>query len=391
MDNLGFDGCTALRYDEKPKMYCCRLNLVWMLAGMTVGAGFMATQAQQAFPSGGRKIEFSDPAGSVATSNLNAIANLKGAFPSLENDLRRSFEVVQPGGSLQGVAAPPGQRTPASGANSKKLKEFLEKRQDWQFLEPEDYHSEQTIEEALGIPEYGPDGELKEKKSPLERYFERLERGNVGATNRTRSDDLSGVGFSSPKKNDGTSRDLNPAAAEKRADATADDNPLTQLLRGNTTNPSFPDATRPAGFSDVFGQSWQWKPESTETARAQAARLEEFKRIWDAHTSPTLPSASPISGIAPYDPLKSLPSTTPAFSLPRGTDTVPVVPATPVATFAPVRDSLGSLPTAAGTQPAGLPEVSTTLPGLTPSAPLPEPARTTVPAADFSIPKRRFP
>jgi hypothetical protein len=355
-----------LHYDENPKMNCCRLSLVWALTGITVVAGFMAVQGQQAFPSGGRKIEFSDPSGYVVTSNLNAIANQKGAFPSLENDLRRSFEVFQPGGSLQGVGAPPVQRTPSSGANSKKLKE------------------------ALGIPEYGPNGELKERKTPLERYFERLERENTGATNRTRNDGPFGTEFSSPKKNS-TSRNLNHTSAEENENATGKtDNPLKQLLRGNTANPFSPDVTRPAGFSDVFGQSWPSKPESTDAARAQAAHLEESKRIWDALASPALPSASSISGIAPYDPLKPLPSTIPAFGLTRGAEPVSVMPTTPAATFAPVRDSIGSLPAVVDTRPAGLPEVSTTLPGLSPSTPLPEPARTTVPAADFNIPKRRF-
>ena len=360
-----------------------------MLAGTAVAAGFIAAQAQQAFPSGGRKIEFSDPGSGAVASNLNAIATGKTPFPSLENELKKPNEMFQPGSSLQGIGGPMIQRAPASAVNSKKLKELLEKRQDWQFLDVEDYQSEQTIEDMLGIPEYGPTGELKEEKSPLERYYERLDRANAPVTNRTRNDSSFSMELGFAKKNGRGLQELNLNKKENEPGGIAEvEDPLKQLLRGNPGNPLFPDKTKPTGFSAVFGQPEAWKPETPDATRAHAVRLEEFKRILDTHTLPSLPSSS-ISGIPPFDPFKPSGSTTPAFALPRNFEPTPAAPITPIA---PLRDSLSPLPTTVGAiaGPLDLPVVPPGTPSLAPATPPLEPTRTVNPASDFNIPKRRF-
>lgn len=360
-----------------------------MLAGTMVVASFMAAHGQQQFPGGARKIEFSDPKGSAVTSNLNQIANEKTSFQNLE-DLRKPVEVFRPGSSLQGVGTPL-MPAPPSGVNSKRLRELLERRQDWPFLDFEDYHSGPTIEEIFGIPAYGPNGEVKEKQSPLERYYERLERRSAATTHRTRNDGRTAMEFLLGNRNDGSSKDVNLTGAVGGPGVISPevDNPLTQLLRGDPRNPIFPEIARPTGFSGAFGQVGQWNIESPEESRAQAARLEEYKRILYHQTlSPLLPSSSPVSRIAPFDPFKSSPSANPAFGLPTNPDPVPFAPITPG------RDSSSPFPAAVGTvaRPFELPEFSTTVPGLglVPSSPLPEPVRTPVPAPNFNIPKRRF-
>jgi hypothetical protein len=147
----------------------------------------------------------------------------------------------------------------------------------------------------------------------------------------------------------------------------------------------FPDKTKLTGFSGVFGQYETWKPDSAETTRAQAAHLEEYKRILDTQTLPSLPSSS-VPGILPFDPFRPLNSTSPTFGLPKSSEPTPVVP------FATGRDSLNPLPAAGGlaARPFELPDVSAKVPALTPSTPLPEPTRTLTPTTDFNIPKRRF-
>lgn len=370
-------------------MNSCRLKSACVLAGTAVAAGFIVAQAQQALPSGGRKIEFSDPGSGVIASNLNAIATGKSPFPNLENELKKPNEMFQPGGSLQGIGEPLIQRAPASGVNSKKLKELLEKRQDWQFLDLEDYHSEQSVEEMLGIPEYGRNGELKEEKSPLERYYERLDRANAPVTNRTRNDSSFSMELGFGNKSDRSLQELNRNDKENEPGGMAEvEDPLRQLLRGNPGNPLFPDKTKPTGFSAVFGQPEAWKPETSDATRAQAARMEEFKRLWDTHTLPSLPSSS-IPGIPPFDPFKPSGSTTPAFALPRNAEPTPAAPITPIA---PLRDSLSPLPTTFGAiaGPLDLPVVPPGTPSLAPAPPPLGPTRAVAPAADFNIPKRRF-
>lgn len=365
-----------------------------LLAMTAIAAGLVAAQAQQAFPSGGRKIEFSDPGSSALTSNLNSLATGKGAFPSFGEDFRGSSDILRPGGSLQGIGGPMIQRAAPPAVNSKKLKELMEKRQNWQFLDFEDYHSEQTVEEMLGISEYGPGGEFKEKKSPLERYYERLDRANAPATNRTRDDTSFSLDFGLGRERDGRRKDGGFRSRENLGEGFAEaEDPLKQLLRGTSGNPLFPDQHKPAGFSPVFAQPKSWQPEAPENTKAQAARLEEFKRIWDAHGQPSLPTASSIAGITPYDPLKSTASSTPAFALPMNSEPVKVSPVTPITPSGIGRDSFSPLTPAGGlaARPFELPGASPSLPALTPAAPQPEPTRAVTPASDFSIPKRRFP
>ena len=369
-------------------MNFCRLSFARILAGTMTVAGFVAVQGQQTLPSGGRKIEFSDPRGGVVTSNLNQIATGRAGVQDSDDDLKKPLDVFQPSSSLQGIGTPLLPRAPSSGVNSKRLKELLEKRHDWVFLEPEDYQSQQTIEEIFGIPKYGSDGELQERKSPLERYYERLGNANTATTNRTRNDTLFGLAITPETRNERSTKNLDFTGAENEPGEIPEiDNPLKELLRGHSGNPLFPEKTKPTGFFELPGP---WNAETAEASRAQAERSEEFKRILDASTLPSLPPSSPISGIMPFDPLKSPTSTAPAFALPGSPETVPVTTATP---FTPVSDSLSPFPTTAGTiaRQLELPEASKSLPVLTPAPTVPEPTRTSVPAPEFNIPKRRFP
>ena len=389
-----FDGCIALRYDEIPKMNFCRLSVAWVLVGTTVVAGPVAAHGQQQFSSGSRKIEFSAPRGSLTASNLSEMTRPKPSPLNLDGDLGTPNEIFHPSSSLQGIGAPTMQRPPASPVSpvtSKRLKELMENRQDWQFLEPEDYHSQPTLEELFGVPEYGANGETKEKKSPLERFYERLDRANVALTNRTKQDGLLfGMGFGVGKKNDNSSTDLNLGGLENGRGAISEiENPLIQLFRGDTGNPLFPGNMRSAADPDGFRQFDHYNPATLDSTRAQAARIEEFKRILGTHTAPALPSGLPVSGLAPFNSLdpSSAPSAATAFAPLGSTDPLPAAP------NPPARDPFTAFPATVGTtpRPFELPVASTSLPDLTtPSTPLPEPARTVVPTPDFSIPKRRF-
>ncbi len=379
-------------YDRQPKMSFCRLSLACALAGTMVTTVSTSSHGQQPPSSGGRKIEFSDPGRSIVASNLNSVMK-EGATFQTPDELQKRYDFSSPGSSLQGIEAPPMQRPPAAPGNSKRLKELLEQRHDWIFLNPEDYRKETTAEEIFGIPEYGANGDVKEKKSPMERYFERLERGNT-ATNRARNDESFGSAFGIGGKRDNRSGEIDFSGAKTGPDESNEggdlNNPLLRLIRGNSGNPWRTDRTKPAGLSDLFGrQNSEWKPDSPETLRAQAARLEEYKRILEMNT---MPSTSPVSGIAPFDPFKlpgSASSTSPAFAFPRNAEPPPVTPITPIrdvsSPFSPVAGVMG-----VAARPVELPQLAPGVPGLVPSTPLPEPTRAVVPAPDFNIPKRRF-
>ena len=91
--------------------------------------------------------------------------------------------------SGDGVLEPLPLRTPKPVTQNRRAKDLLEKQKDWVFLSPEDYDLDSSADDASGISEYGPDGLEEKKKTPLERYYDRLEQSRINATNQIRSSD----------------------------------------------------------------------------------------------------------------------------------------------------------------------------------------------------------
>lgn len=76
---------------------------------------------------------------------------------------------------------------PATAANppiqSKKVKEMIDRRKNWMFMEPDELVAGPTTEEILGVSKQDEEGEESENLSVLARYYERLERAAAGETN----------------------------------------------------------------------------------------------------------------------------------------------------------------------------------------------------------------
>src|SRR5205814_1422396 len=85
------------------------------------------------------------------------------------------------------MAPPPVTRQPQlSPAQVKKLKEMREKKENWVFANPEEAGKDSTLEEVFPMSEYDPDALEKKSLTPMERFYQRLQREHGSATNQVR-------------------------------------------------------------------------------------------------------------------------------------------------------------------------------------------------------------
>ena len=151
------------------------------LAVMTVCASGLST----VYAGGhGEKIEFSEPSTPVIASNLTAnispAANRLNPTPSgfkqVEEDLFGPLKnSMQPADSMQGVMSVPlpgPQQQQPRQVLSRRGKELLEQRRNWAFTDLNDLYPDPTMEEALGIKQFGADGKQQEPLSLIQRYYD---------------------------------------------------------------------------------------------------------------------------------------------------------------------------------------------------------------------------
>ena len=347
-------------------MNACRLRTSWLLVCVTLVAPLLVN-AQQSTPRRGRPVIFSDPKRDAGTTNLNEVATKRMTLQNLENQLKRPFEIFDVADpSRRQVAVPPVNHLPAPKLDNKKLQALFEKDKDWVFKTPEDYKAELglTAAEMLKIPEYNLDGSLKEKSTPMQRYYERLQHPRAGATNQISN-------ASSPWDQNENQRDDAIFGFEKRPGMTS---LLDQTLKRDSRDLQSEDTTKPRTIGDLFGIG---STESSDSAKAQERRLEEFKKILDPRsaTQPAGPSLNLFGNSASTPGLVS-----------------PAARPNPLPGATTSRDSLGFLPAIAGTPVPlqGSPEAFQRPPGTT--TPLTSIEKPTVlpPTTGFQIPKRKF-
>jgi len=347
----------------------------FLLAGVTVGA--LVSANGQLLPSqkASRTIRFSEPARSdSAISNLNLNATGPATFRTPDASLGKPSGFFSSPDSQDSLLEPLPQRTPQPAAQNRRAKELLEKQKDWVFLSPEDYDSESSGDNASGNSEYGPDGLEKKKKTPLERYYDRLEQSRVNVTNQIKSSDLFGLRNGGRGGDDSSLAAIeNPWGAEwGNAEQTSKRTPNRRYDRAQV---SVPDGDR--GFSDFFGFG---NSETFERTHAQETRMEEFKQLLQSHTLPSSAATGP-------DLFNGLTVSTPPGTVPGGLNDFSVSTPQP-ASVNPIPNTVG-LPQ----RPLGLPDV-TANPGFSSLTSVPlalEPLpRATLPPVTFSPPKRSF-
>lgn len=345
----------------------------WVAVLLAIGVGPAHTEEparQRAMP-----IIFSEPNSDTVSSNLNQLDLKAAPFKGLESELKKPFEIFNSGQSggrfhpSSGRLAPP----TAPVVNNRRIKELIDKRAEMRLLGPDSGDPDLAGDDPFKSPEDSLDAAGRKLKTPLDRYYNRLDRERSAATNQVRNTDL----FGSQKESDSKDQ-FGRAFPDKPfgGDFNASANSLGRLSPNAAGNRGFfSDQLNPKSFNEPL----EMRPNGLveRSSAAKESRLDEFKRLLDR------PAYTP--GPSFYS--RSLPATGAAQAPP---------PASPFPTWgspsvtAPPGENFTSRAGLVGTPPElqGLPSFAATTPSLNP---IPPPvARPKQAPSSFSIPKRQF-
>lgn len=324
-------------------------------------------------------IIFSAPKSDTVSSNLNQLGGRTSPLTDLESSLKRPFQIFEserPGNR----AAPLTRFVPPASApvlKNRRTKDLLEKRAEDRYLFREDDELDSPKGDLPGLD----DGPLavsgKRTKTPLDRYYDNIDRLRLGQTNRpVRSLDLFAEKSAPTAQQDPKLR--NPGGwfdREFSASTQPEEKPGLSVFSDSRFEP---DRPKPQSFGSFY-RSDPVVPDR-KTTRAMDTRLEEFKRLIDGagygtrndfNALPPTPSAGSVDS-----------SPSPGIAVPQ-----PLFSNSPQ----PVGGGRVSTPGFSGAigVPVGVPDLSASSPSLTPTPPLqqtvPKP-----PVPKFSVPRGRF-
>jgi len=275
-----------------------------VVAACSLGLGGRAAEPQR-----GRPIEFSDPRSAEITTNLNQLSSKRGGLRELEEDLFKPLQSFSLKGSLDGVEAPPFPMSPARRLPSRKEKERLEQRRNWFLNSPDDLTSGPTPEEIFNLPEYGPDGKEKSKKTPIEKYYDRLDRERLSARGMLKEDQLLDARKRSESLDDLKEQDDGTLPGV----LTEQERTMRRLFNSPAASTlAAPDSGR-SSFSDVFGLG---NPvPSAEQLESSKLIMKQFEQLLNS-------SSTHVTGPEPPNSLSGLSSTLTAPAL-GGLDNLP--------------------------------------------------------------------
>jgi len=303
----------------------------------------------------GRPIEYNEP----RTTEENTMLNPKQSrLGSLESELNRPFESLNPGRSLDGVMlnAPLPAPAPIVRNNSRDLSN---KRLDWMYRSTEDLLSVDTVEGKYKRPELTSDGRDRNKMRPMERaYYDALDSSSGAQLNNQPGYNAFGsAGLGTPNYSG------DPALGQ--SDLSGLPGGLRDALQRTLQNsrgfstPNGSDATDFSSFNRDSG--FQNKPTPAELRRA-----EQFMQIYNFSGNPSTTESPGYTTIrsSPYVNSSFYDLAKPQLSIP-----------TP-----PVASSLSSPQFGGFTPPSPIAPVTL---GSAYALPSPQPVRSATPSSPF--------
>jgi len=240
----------------------------------------------------GQPIQFSNPGEGVTFTNANQLRKKQLQDELLEQQLPKglvgSLNLFRSKGSLSGMVAPPTRPAAVPSAQNMRIKELLERRKNWVFTTPDDLREGQTQEDLFKLRQYDRDGQARKGLSPIERYYESLDHGMAGGTNRLAERFVGGV---DTRKEDDFSSPDNAAPLGNPLLQTEDK--LRDLFDTDPRSASSRRANGGSIFSDFFGPSGTMH---SQQASAQKARLVEFIQLLESRPPLTATMILPTSG-----------------------------------------------------------------------------------------------
>lgn len=276
----------------------CRLSILSALPILAI-LGFVsldATGAEDKPPA--RQTQPSEPKSEEVATNSTPSGRGEG-LKHLEEDLLKPLQEMSPKSSLDGIFAPPLRPPAPPSIQSKRVKELLERRKNWIFMNPEDLMSAPSAEEMFKLPEYTADGRNKKDVSPLERYYKNLERrGKTGKSKDPfENEDMWGV---DPKKQDAKQDDSDkkdddnlPGSVKEKEQALRKAFEADKDASGDDEKDV--KSSRKSFFTDIFGLG---HPDLTpEEKAAQKARKKVMQELYAVPGLPTLPGSSDLESL----------------------------------------------------------------------------------------------
>ena len=344
-------------------------------AAALVVSGFLVCSAQAGGKQRGRSIEFSEPKSDEVTTNLHQLTSKKDGLKQLEEDLYKPLQSFTPKSSLEGVVALPPRPPAGSAIQSRRAKELLERRKNWEFMSPEDLTAGPTVEEILKTPRYDADGHQKEDLPPLDRYYQRLTAKRPGgkSPNQLKDDDLFGPPGKANLHDQLAAHDDSTLPSGVRESAQELNKKLSE---SDTTRAPFARGATRSSFSDTFGLG---------DSAPSKERMLEHKKFLEEYHSMVDPNWQPPAAANPVNPFAGLaeaarPTGKPAAGL--GVSASPAPRTGLEAQWDVINPMLG---------PAGLPDVNAQALGQTRSAPVfPKVESLKVVTPTFTAPRRAF-
>jgi hypothetical protein len=348
-------------------------NYAELAAMLIVGGAGMAYAGEPARQRG-TPIIFSEPKSDTVSSNLNQLDLNTSPFKGLESDLKKPFEIFDSGRSIGSFRPPAGlSAPPAAPVNNRRIQELIDRRAEMMLPGPESGDPDLADDDPFKASEDTQDAAGRKLKTPLDRYYDRLDRERAAFTNEVRNPELFGNN-DDPDDKDQFGRTFldKPFAGDLKASVNSLGRQSNNVA---ASSGFFPDQLKPKTFDDLF--HGQPNDLGGRSSGVKDTRLDEFKRLLDrpAYTpgtnfySPGLPAAGAALRAVPAAPWPARPATS-ASGNPRDT-------------FTSRAGLVGALP-----ELQSLPSLATPAPSLNPTPPpLLPPKR---PTSSFSIPKRQF-
>jgi hypothetical protein len=343
------------------------LALLSFAASLLSGAGARAVESQDA-----TNAAPSNPAKPAPPAARQPPASQNG-LKQLEQDLFKPFQGFSPKTSLDGVIAPAPRAPVPVPAQSKRMKELMERRKDWAFMSPEDLVGGPSVEEIFNVPQ----DKDKPKLSPMERYYEQLYHRDdpTSSKKKDKGEDSVSDARSTPPGFPGPAADANSKDSRHTRDS---ERTQKKSLESDSRGAAAPREGS-SMFADIFGLGKNLP--SREEIEAQKHRMDQFKNAIGIPTT-TGPASDPLNVMGSLtDPARQ-----------------PVLPARTMEDspsgllrqngFDSQLGTITAIPT-----PAGIPDLNTRVFGpssLAPALPKIDPPRAFPTAPSFTAPKRVF-
>lgn len=301
---------------------------------MTVaGAGLMALAAEAQTIRHGPPIRFSAPKSDTVGTNLNQFTDkARNNLRRLEEELSQPLDVFRQQDSARPMAAPLPRPPAGPVIQNKRIRELLDKKNNWVFMSPEDQVTGLTAEEIFGLTELDETGGPKARATSLERYNERLDRERIGSTNGVTSDGIGRWASEAPwrMQADEENQPRNPVQARLMDSERA----LQDLLK-TPPNLSFLPEIRPrSSYADPLAPNPVKTTEKSWEQKAQEARLEQFRQMIQPETPKPASLPGLASGGSAGSSFTPLPSSSPAGATTVTPHWAEPKPATPSASSA---------------------------------------------------------